>query len=73
MPSSRPQQNGVAERANRTMADDISAMLYEAHVGITFHGNSSDHARCQHQHSTATVPQIPPPFFFYRYALPMYV
>src|SRR5260221_12417187 len=26
----RPQQNGVAERANRTMADDISAMLFEA-------------------------------------------
>jgi transposase InsO family protein len=26
----RPQQNGVAERANRTMGEDISAMLYEA-------------------------------------------
>ena len=26
----RPQQNGVAECANRTMGDDISAMLYEA-------------------------------------------
>src|SRR5258708_4329895 len=25
----RPQQNGVAERPNRTMPDDISAMLYE--------------------------------------------
>ncbi len=28
----RPQQNGVAERANRTMGDDISAMLYEAQL-----------------------------------------
>src|SRR5260221_5159910 len=26
----RPQQNGVTEKANRTMADDISAMLFEA-------------------------------------------
>ena len=28
----RPQQNGVAERANRTMGEDISAMLYEAQL-----------------------------------------
>jgi len=28
----RPQQNGVAERANRTMGDDISAMLYEVQL-----------------------------------------
>jgi transposase InsO family protein len=28
----RPQQNGVAERANRTMSDDMTAMLSEAHL-----------------------------------------
>ena len=36
----RPQQNGVAERANRTMAEDISAMLYEAQLPPSFWGEA---------------------------------
>jgi len=32
----RPQQNGVAERANRTMSDDITAMLSESHLPASF-------------------------------------
>lgn len=36
----RPQQNGVAERANRTMADDISAMLYEAQLPPSLWGEA---------------------------------
>jgi transposase InsO family protein len=32
----RPQQNGVAERANRTMADDITAMLNESGLPASF-------------------------------------
>src|SRR6266511_180022 len=27
-------------------------------------GNPTDYARCQHQHSTATIPQIPFSFFY---------
>lgn len=34
----RPQQNGVAERANRTMSDDISAMLAESNLPPQFWG-----------------------------------
>ena len=34
----RPQQNGVAERANRTMSDDITAMLAEARLPPSFWG-----------------------------------
>jgi transposase InsO family protein len=34
----RPQQNGVAERANRTMADDITAMLVEAKLPAAYWG-----------------------------------
>ena len=36
----RPQQNGVAERANRTMADDISAMLFEANLPLSLWGEA---------------------------------
>jgi len=36
----RPQQNGVAERANRTMGDDISAMLYEAQLPPSLWGEA---------------------------------
>jgi len=36
----RPQQNGVAERANRTMAEDISAMLYQAQLPPSFWGEA---------------------------------
>ncbi len=36
----RPQQNGVAERANRTMGEDISAMLYEAQLPPSFWGEA---------------------------------
>jgi hypothetical protein len=36
----RPQQNGVAERANRTMADDISAMLFEAKLPLLLWGEA---------------------------------
>ena len=36
----RPQQNGVAERANRTMGDDISAMLYEAQLPPSLWGDA---------------------------------
>ena len=32
----RPQQNGVAERANRTMGEDITAMLAESHLPPSF-------------------------------------
>src|SRR6266545_1898415 len=31
----QPQQNGVAECANRIMADDISAMLFEAKLPLS--------------------------------------
>ncbi|KAI0923982.1 hypothetical protein AcV5_010529 [Taiwanofungus camphoratus] len=34
----RPQQNGVAERANRVMQDDCSAMLAEAKLPLSFWG-----------------------------------
>jgi len=34
----RPRQNGVAERANRTMSDDITAMLTEAQLPASFWG-----------------------------------
>jgi hypothetical protein len=36
----RPQQNGVAERANWTMGEDISAMLYEAQLPPSFWGEA---------------------------------
>jgi len=36
----RPQQNGVAEQANRTMADDISAMLFEANLLLSLWGEA---------------------------------
>jgi len=36
----RPQQNGVAERANRTMGEDISAMLYEAKLPPSLWGEA---------------------------------
>ena len=36
----RPQQNGVAERANRTMGEDISAMLYEAQLPPSLWGEA---------------------------------
>ena len=36
----RPQQNGVAERANRTMSDDITAMLSESHLPASFWGEA---------------------------------
>src|SRR5260221_2308139 len=36
----RPQQNGVAERANRTMAEDISAMLFEAKLPPSLWGEA---------------------------------
>ena len=36
----RPQQNRVAERANRTMADDISTMLYEAQLPPSLWGEA---------------------------------
>jgi transposase InsO family protein len=32
----RPQQNGVAERANRTMADHVTAMMHEARMPASF-------------------------------------
>jgi transposase InsO family protein len=32
----RPQYNGVAERANRTMSDDITAMLDESNLPASF-------------------------------------
>ena len=35
----RPQQNGVAERANRTMSDDITAMLAERVYHLRSGGN----------------------------------
>ena len=34
----RPQQNGVAERANRTISDDVTAMLTEGHMPPSFWG-----------------------------------
>ncbi|KAJ3495675.1 hypothetical protein NMY22_g19906 [Coprinellus aureogranulatus] len=34
----RPQQNGDAERANRTMLEDVSAMLYQAKLPPSFWG-----------------------------------
>jgi len=40
MTRNRPQQNGVAERANRTMGDDISAMLYEAQLPSSLWGEA---------------------------------
>ena len=36
----RPQQNGVAERANRTMSDDITAMLSESRLPASFWGEA---------------------------------
>ena len=36
----RPQQNGAAEHANRTMAEDILAMLYEAQLLPSFWGEA---------------------------------
>ena len=36
----RPQQNGVAERANRTMVEDISAMLFEAKLPPSLWGEA---------------------------------
>ena len=36
----RPQQNGIAEQANRTMADDISAMLFEAKLPLSLWGEA---------------------------------
>src|SRR5258708_2697825 len=36
----RPQQNGVTERANCTMADDISAMLFEAKLPPSLWGEA---------------------------------
>jgi len=36
----RLQQNGVAERANRTMGDDISAMLYQAQLPPSLWGEA---------------------------------
>ena len=32
----RPQQNGVAERANRTMADHVTAIMHEANMPASF-------------------------------------
>jgi hypothetical protein len=36
----RPQQNGVAERANRTMGEDISTMLFEAQLPPSLWGEA---------------------------------
>ena len=36
----RPQQNGVAECADQTMGEDISAMLYEAQLPPSFWGEA---------------------------------
>ena len=36
----RPQQNGVAERANRTMEEGLIAMLYEAGLPLSFWGEA---------------------------------
>jgi transposase InsO family protein len=36
----RPQQNGVAEHANRTMGEDISAMLHEAQLPPSLWGDA---------------------------------
>ena len=36
----RPQQNGVAERANRTMEEGIIAMLFEAGLPLSFWGEA---------------------------------
>ncbi len=35
-PGNRPQQNGVAERANRTISDHVTAMLNEAKLPASF-------------------------------------
>jgi transposase InsO family protein len=34
----RPQQNGDAERANRTMLEDVTAMLSQAKLPVSFWG-----------------------------------
>src|SRR5882724_3538704 len=36
----RPQQNGVAERANRTMAEGVTAMLAESGLPMSFWGEA---------------------------------
>ena len=38
----RPQQNGIAERANRTMEEHATAMLYEAGLPPSFLGKAID-------------------------------
>ena len=38
----RPQQNGVAERANRTLEEGIISMLYESGMPLSFWGEVWD-------------------------------
>ena len=57
----RPQQNGVAERANRTMADDITAMLTEAKLPASFWGEcAAAMVHVWNRLPTAALPQITP-------------
>ena len=36
----RPQQNGIAERANRTMEEGVISMLYESRMAPSFWGEA---------------------------------
>jgi hypothetical protein len=56
----RPQQNGVAERANRTMADDITAMLTESNLPASFWEYClAAHIHVWNRLPTAVAPKTP--------------
>jgi hypothetical protein len=56
----RPQQNGVAERANRTMSDDITAMLSESNLPASFWQHClTAHIHVWNRIPTAGAPDTP--------------
>jgi transposase InsO family protein len=62
----RPQQNGVAERANRTMEEAVVAMLHEAGAPLSFWGEAiSSFIHVWNMVSTSSVASITPHQAFY--------
>lgn len=62
----RPQQNGVAERSNRTAGEGIVAMLQEANLPASFWGEAlSAFVHCRNRSTTSAVKGATPYELFY--------
>lgn len=59
----RPQQNGTAERGNRTIDEHATAMLYEAHLPPSFKALAVNaYIHVANMHPTASIPENTTPY-----------